>query len=512
MLFTTLPFIGFLFFLICIYWICPAKYRWGVLLIASLLYDWLISKEYLLHAVCVSLIVFLAARKIDGRNIELKDAKKSIEAEEFKKLRSRTKKKNHTLAMACGSIVFLTWLFFKFLPTFRELFRIDSLNKIMAPVGISFYTLSLISYLIDVFDGKIRSEKNYFKVLLFTAFFPCIIQGPINRYAKFNDELNEARFNYDSFINGFVRVVWGYFKKMVVADRLYVFTSSSFNGQYKGLQLLISAILAEMQLYADFSGGIDITLGICEMLGMEFPKNFDYPFASQSISEYWRRWHITLGNWMRDYIFYPFSLSKPMAKISSSLRTRSKEASMIVPGIIAMLALWGFSALWHGNKANYILWGLYFWLLVSIDTITEKRVNTALNKLNSGAKKAVSVLRAVLTMVLASVGEMISQSDGFNAVITNLSNLFMDSEGKVLAFSASGYDNKDWVVVFCGIAVILITEGLSLLCFNRKLIEHVVEGPLPARWLILITVIMATLIFGYYGAGYDPTPFIYFQF
>ena len=507
--FTSLPFLGFVTVSICAFWCAPNRYKWMILLIFSMYYGWSLSGLFMLHGLIVSCFVYFVTLFVDKQK-ELMRANKG--AGDYKEIKQRGKRKT-SLVLATGTIaLLLSWLFLKFLPQIDLAHRASSFSGWIAPAGISFYTLSLLSYLIDVCNGNCKAEKNIGKVILFTIYYPCIVQGPINRYGNLRDQFEKPVFHYNEFVCGFEQVVWGYFKKMVLADRLFQFTKGAFQGQYAGSQLILASIMAEIQLYADFSGGIDIACGISKMMGINMPLNFDFPFLASSISEYWRRWHITLGNWMRDYIFYPLSLSKLMTKLGKTIRKHNKEAAAIIPGILSMAALWVFCALWHGNSLNFVLWGLYFWLLVSLDTIIEKKRDGLIQRQAKAIQVVIHIVQVAATFVLASIGEMISQSNGWQGATTNLKNLFAPSDAKVFLFTADKFDRKDWLVVAVALVVLVTFELLSAFFFNKKLKERLAEGSLPLRWMLLIVGILVTLIFGYYGAGYDPTPFVYFQF
>ena len=230
------------------------------------------------------------------------------------------------------------------------------------PLGISFYTFQTVSYIIDVYWEKVEAEKNIFRVALFTSFFPLLIQGPISRYGELTETLfaeHKADFKQISF--GLQRILWGYFKKLVIADRLLVAVTTLCGdpAAYTGAYVFFGAMFYAAELYADFTGGIDITIGIAQVLGVKVQENFIRPYFSRNIAEYWRRWHISMGTWFKDYIFYPLSVAPWLLKLSKKARKSisdgfGKKLSVYVSTIIT----WFLTGLWHGAAWNFVVWGL----------------------------------------------------------------------------------------------------------------------------------------------------------
>lgn len=196
--------------------------------------------------------------------------------------------------------------------------RINAID-ILVPLGISFYTFQSVSYVIDVYWGKVKAERNPFKFALFVSFFPQIMQGPIGRFDKLAPQFFAPhKFDLTRIEYGLQRIFWGFFKKLILADRTAGYVNNVFVNNYQafnGFYVIVAVLMYCVELYADFSGGMDIVIGTAEMFGITMDENFKRPFFSKSIGEFWRRWHVTLGEWMKDYIFYPFSLSKAFNKI-----------------------------------------------------------------------------------------------------------------------------------------------------------------------------------------------------
>ncbi|MBP5384355.1 MAG: MBOAT family protein, partial [Lachnospiraceae bacterium] len=198
--------------------------------------------------------------------------------------------------------------------------------------------------------------------MLFVSFFPQIIQGPISRFSDLHAQLFERKqFSTEQIKAGLFRILWGLFKKLVIADRLsaYVMRASAFREDYKGIYLLLCIFFYAFQIYGDFSGGIDVAIGVAQLFGIRVTDNFERPFFSKSIAEYWRRWHMTLGTWFRDYIFYPLSVNKKVLNLGKWCRTHISEGvGKRVPVYLPMIAVWILTGMWHGSESKYVVWGL----------------------------------------------------------------------------------------------------------------------------------------------------------
>lgn len=223
------------------------------------------------------------------------------------------------------------------------------------PLGISFFTFQAAGYVLDVHRKKIRPEPNFFRLLLFLTFFPQLVQGPINRYPGFSAQFGKKPCRED-FRAGLERMTWGYFKKLVIADRIAPAVRILAAGEFGGLGMLLLSLFYCIRIYGDFTGGIDIALGFARMLGIRLPENFRNPFAAESAAEFWRRWHITLGEWMKDYVFYPLSVSAPMRCFSRWSRNTLHNRKL--PVYAASCLTWMATGLWHGLTPNFLVWGL----------------------------------------------------------------------------------------------------------------------------------------------------------
>ena len=521
MLFTSLEFVGFLLFFVIVYYTFPKKIQWLVLLCASLLFYAGIGRRRIVF-ICISAITTWACTNLiyikhsEEKNY-LSQNKRSLSKEERAVIKKKYKNIRKSI-LAVFLMFNLGGLFvFKFYNmTAESISVLPKLNLIM-PIGVSFYTLQIIGYVMDVYNKKSQPEKSMLKTMLFTMWFPQVIQGPIARYDSLAPQLFERRnFNYDNFVLGLLRMLWGYFKKLVIADRFVVIVTTLFSNytQYSGFEILIGAIIYTIQLYADFSGGIDIALGASELFGVVLPENFNRPFFSKSISEFWRRWHMTLGGFLRDYIFYPVTLSKPLSKLAKFFSKRKlKWCSRWIPAYISLFILWFCSGVWHGEGAQYILYGLYHGGLIMLGMTFEPHFEILCEKLKINRfSQTFKVFQVARTFFLVTIGEIIFRAPNIPQAMYMIKSMFTTFNPWVLfdgfVFTL-GLDVPDFVV---GVVAVIILLVVSLFNRYQSMRHWVYRQELPVRWAICLAAIMSIVLFGVYGPGYDPAPFIYFQF
>ena len=232
------------------------------------------------------------------------------------------------------------------------------------PLGISFYTFQMMGYLIDVYRQMAVAQKNFFRMLLFAGYFPQMIDGPISRYGDICDSLySPPPIEYTRCRNALVLFTWGLFKKICVADNLKFYVDIIFKNydSYHGIMILSGAVAYAIYLYADFGGCIDMARGISAYFGINLKNNFERPYFSTSVEEFWRRWHITLSTWFRDYLFYPLQRTTCFKNLGKKLKNKGyKKAAKAIPAILALLVVWLTTGLWHGANLTYVAWGLYY--------------------------------------------------------------------------------------------------------------------------------------------------------
>ena len=419
--------VSYKFFLLLIttlilYYTVPKKRQWICLLIASLIFYFFSGVFNYFYIIVTSLSTFFAAKKINSLNSSYKISKKdeSISKDDLKILKNKIKTKKRIILIIILLINFGILAALKYWNTIinslNAQFTLDIsfmlINKgmgLLLPLGISFYTFQSISYFMDVYNEKFQSEDNFFRYLLFISFFPQLIQGPINRYDKTGKELKEEHyFNFDNIKEGLLFFLFGLMKKFVVADTLVKFIELIFDSPYNDYpgSIIVSGILIySIYQYADFSGGIDMVLGIAKLFGINMQPNFRQPYFSISLGDFWRRWHISLGLWMKDYVFYPLALTKFMQKIGKGCSKISKHLGRAIPAGIANIIVFLIVGIWHGPEMHYVLWGLYNGLVIALSDLFKPLFTKLTNALRINTKTtAFKIFQIIRTFIIVNIG------------------------------------------------------------------------------------------------------------
>ena len=301
-----------------------------------------------------------------------------------------------------------------------------SLLHIALPIGISFYTFQSVGYILDVYWKRYEPEKNIFKFALFVSFFSQILQGPIGRYStQAHQFYEEHSFDFMRIERGVQRVLWGFFKKMVIADTAAVFVDAIFDQYqtYNGLAIL-GVLAYSAQLYGDFSGGMDVVIGIASMFGLEMDENFKRPYFSISITDFWHRWHITLGTWMKDYLFYPLSLSKGMGKFGKfAKKTFGKTYGRALPICVANIVVFLVVGIWHGAAWKFIVYGLYNGIIIGFSGLMAKNYRDWKKKFKINDKSnGWHIFQIVRTFILVNISWFFDRADTIPQALTMMKN------------------------------------------------------------------------------------------
>lgn len=433
---TTLSFLIFIFLVFAVYYIIPKSKQWVVLLIASIAFYFSFGFYNFIYVLITATTVYFATvwmqNKINVQKAYIRENKGIISKEDKKLYKNKIKKYRRKILIATIVINIGLLCVFKYFHFALEQInglisifngqQIDDIFNLIAPLGISFYTFQSIGYLTDVYWENCDAERNYFKVLLFVTFFPQMTQGPISDFEQLSSELfSSHKFTYKNFSWGFQRMIWGFFKKMVIADTLSPYVKDVFANysSYSGITTLIGAFMYSVQIYADFSGYMDIMCGFCETLGIRLRENFDRPYFSKSIAEYWRRWHISLGDWFKKYIYYPIGMSNWSRKIAYNIKEKhGKRLSDTIPATIALVVVWLATGLWHGASWAYIVWGLvnglFIILTLWLDPLYDKCKKLLNIKEDKWAWRAFQTIRTfILVTFIKVLPEVGTLSDGF---------------------------------------------------------------------------------------------------
>ena len=362
MSFISFKYAVFLALLIVIYYIVPKKYRYLILILGNIIFYYLSSGVYSVFLVLSVISVYMCALLIDRENLKSKTISEEVSKEEKKLIKSKYKKNKKLIVTLCtlfnfGLLVILKYSGF-LTSTFNSIFSTNfTIMKFVLPLGISYYTLMATSYVVDSYRGKIKADENLLRVFLYLTFFPQMLEGPIVCYDDTAENLyNGNDFDIDNLLKGAFRILLGIFKTLAISHRAGIFVDNLFDNGVTGYLVFVGAIMYTLQIYADFSGCMDIVCGTANMFGINLPENFNRPFFSRSIQEFWRRWHITLGRWIKNYIFYPISLSKFNMKVTSFFNKHLKKGlSSFLIVAFPLLFVWLFNGLWHGASFKYVL-------------------------------------------------------------------------------------------------------------------------------------------------------------
>lgn len=480
----SLTFAAFVLVVALFYYLLPKKCRGGVLLIASLVFFGCFDLRYLLFLLFAALSTFLAAKFLEKA------------------------KKKKLLIGACIAANAAVWLLIKEVPWLLDTFG-RVLGKIgidieipafslLVPVGISYFTLQAIAYLVDVAKGKIEPEKRFWRYLLFLSWFPAIVQGPISRYDELQPQLfNQRKFSYEGARRSLVLILFGLVKKMVIADRLGIFANDCFanHGELSGIILYLGALAYSFQLYADFSGCVDICRGVSGLFGVEMVHNFNRPYLATSIKEFWGRWHISLSRWLKDYIYIPLGGNRK--------GTGRKYLNIIATFLV--------SGLWHGAGFHFFLWGLMhaIYQVVGAATLSIREKIKAFMGVKKGSASE-RIYQTLITFHLVALAWIVFRSSGLMTAVAYLKNMFSAFEPWIL-FDGTLFQHGLSQNHF----ILLIAHLIGLFALERKYkkqedsVEALLGTHLILRWVIYIVLIFDVLLFGVYGSGYDVASFMY---
>lgn len=520
---TSLMFFVFVAIALILYYTVPKKLQWVVLLFASLFFISYASKFAMLYMVAVTLLIYFGAVKIQGLNDKFRENKKTLSKDDRKRLKNDIKKKQHCIltVMVIAAVGILAVL--KYFNFFGE--TVNSLTtknivpfvKLAVPLGISYYTLMSVSYIVDVYRGTVEAEKNPFRLLLFVCYFPHITEGPFDTYDKLSPQFREYhKFDYDIFMNAASLLLLGLVKKMIIADRIAYIANEIFDNytEYSGIPVIVGMVAYTVQLYFDFSGCIDIVRGVSKMFCIDIAENFNRPFFSHTIQEFWQRWHITLGAWLKNYVFYPVSLSKATKKITKNANKhiKNKYFAGVIISALPLLSVWFVMGIWHGASWKYVVYGLYYFALIMLGKIFEplfvKIFEKSKIKRDSKLFKAFQVIRTDLLVV---IGLTMFRADTLSQFATMIKSLIgINIIGiKNIVIACEDLHYLDYFLLLVMIILFMIIDYCEI---NGKKIYFDILQSVNKRWVWITVSIIMIILLGVYGSGYTEQPFVYADF
>lgn len=484
-----------------IYLHIPKKYQWYVLLVDSLLFYFLNAKAYTFIYLLTSVLTVYVATCFFVKNSD--EGKKRIVL-----VVAMVINIGLLALLKYTNLFIITWNYF----TKGNVSTVEW----CASLAISYYTLQIVAYLLDCYWGVTERENNPLKLLLFTSFFPLMVSGPISKHSLLAPQLfEEHRFDYDGFTTGVRRTAWGFAKVLIVANRLSVIVADMFGHPdiFSGLWVIISAITFLIQLYFNFSGCMDIVIGVSKCFGIELEENFKAPLMSKSVQEFWQRWHITLGGWLKSYIMYPLLKTKALVNLGARCKNRFGKQGKKIPSYIAMLAVWFLMGLWHGNSWKFVFLGLWFWLVIVLGQICEPLFKNIKKMLhindNNIMWKGFQVCR---TIVLASIGMIFFNASSLSSAMYmmkkmfELTSLVIPAKGLWSYFNMSVGGKFDLLLLFVFITIQLYVD--KIIYTNGAPQKIVKSFPTVVRW-ILYYILFYSILIGKFSVD---TVFIYMGF
>lgn len=473
----------FVICLVILFYIVPVKLRGYVLLLGSLAFYGSYDLRYFLFLFFVAGSTFLAA----------------------KMLRQKPRKAILVLTIALNAAV---WYVIKVLPwtvwmlkrglTLVGISIAEPEWNLLVPLGISYYVLQAIGYLVDAYKGKIEPEKSFCKYLLFLSWFPAVVQGPISRYDRLMPQLlHQNKYSFDKMRDSLLMILFGLVKKMVIADRLGIFVNTCF-AQFRelyGITLYIAAVGYAIQLYTDFSGCVDICRGVSGLFGVSLVPNFNRPYLSCSIKEFWGKWHMSLSGWLKDYIYIPLGGNR-----KGVIR---KYANLMITFLL--------SGLWHGAGTNFFVWGALHGIYQIVGQCTAS-LRSRIKRLIGVEEKSVSerIFQTLITFNLVLLAWIFFRSDGFMNAVQYISNMFSEAQLWTL-FDGSLYNlglpQNYWGLLIAHICALFAIELLSK--EQTDVVVALTKQHIIIRWIVYFVLIFDVLLFGVYGSGYDLSSFLY---
>lgn len=524
MQFTSYAFIILWMMAFALYYLCPVKMQGYVLLAASVIFYCIGLKGIPLGLLLTGVTTYACGLYLQ-RNLAQEKEKLSQcgDRESKKALKAVYQKKRKRV-----QTIYIIWnigllVFYKYaviaVPAIERLTGVHAgfLERVAMPLGISFYTLTAISYVVDAGRENCEVETSFRKVLLFLSYFPSVTQGPFNRFAQMREQFEKVHmFQYDRMLRGIQRFVWGAFKKLVIADRLGIFVDGVYGADSAvtaGSIYACATVFYMLQLYADFSGYIDMAAGISETFDIVLPDNFKRPYFSKTVAEFWRRWHITLGTWFKDYVMFSFVMSGMGRKISKACKNRWNGLGRQVTPVIGTLLVWFFTGIWHGRTFSYMLWGVYYGVIMSMSLILEPSFVMWKERLHIKDGRIWSLVRMARTWLIVFVADVLIRSASlaqagaiYASLVTGLHIRSIFSK----ELTSYGLNKYEFLLLF---VVLLIWLAVSVSEERGEDVRTYLAGrPVVVRWVCYYGIVLLLLLTGIYGGGYDTAVFMYQSF
>ena len=510
MLFNSLDFLIFFPIVVLLYYCIPNKFRYIWLLVCSYYFYMCWNVEYALLLLASTGITYVSGILID----RLRESKQqSIQESTQDRVQAKANTGTAIKAVVAASFTLnlAILIFFKYFDFLTENLQkaLSIVNiqiqipefSLLLPVGISFYIFQALGYTMDVYRGDIKAEKNFLRYAVFVSFFPQLVAGPIERSKNLLKQFSEEhKFNLENVKESLLLMAWGYFMKMVIADRIAIFVDAVYGDyvQYGGWYIVVATVLFAFQIYCDFAGYSTIAIGAAGVMGFRLMENFEAPYCAVDVPDFWKRWHISLTSWFRDYLYIPLGGNR-----KGKLR---KYANKIIVFVV--------SGFWHGAQWSYVIWGGLNGVFIVLSEIFTPAKNWVKKKTgwkeNAASNK---VLQAIITFCLVDFTWIFFRAPGTKDAIKMIQSIFSVKNIEIFfdnSLYGLGLDRRNFIFMILSIIVLIIVD----VCHNKgiRIRAWLKTQNTWFRWLVYIALIEAVLIFGIWGVGYDKAAFIYFQF
>ena len=484
----------FLIIALLCYFVAPRRFRWCVLLLSSYVFYWFVGR---LPAIIVITFTILTVHY------------SGIWVGRLREAGAKTARRRAPLAL-CLTINFGLMAFLKF-----SVYIVPSMGVLLI-TGISFYTFQAAGYLIDIYEGKVKPERNLLKTALFLSFFPQLIQGPISRHGDIAGDLFAGHgWDWERTRSGVQRIIWGYFIKFIVANYAAPIVDTVFSGYsgFGGAIIIFAVIVYSIQIYADFAGGISIALGIAEIVGVNLPENFRQPFFAVSLADFWRRWHITLGTWLRDYLFYPLALSKPFGKLGRfSRRVFGNRIGKILPASLATFCVYIVVGVWHGSGLHLLAFGVLNGILISSALVLEPQIvklreKTGIHGSHPGFGRVFAALRTFVILIFL---RYFARAGSLREALNMLEHTVFHPRLRELwngTLLNLGADFRELIVLAAGTIVLFIRDSTAE---RGKDCGNLLNETRPAlQFVLILAALVSIVIFSFYSGKALSATFIY---
>lgn len=510
---TVTSFMFFLFLLIGggVYYIVPHKIQWIILLVLSLVYYFSAATPYTIIYLILSTLIAYASTNL-MRHKRFKDSqKKVIEAVTFFAILLNIciwlVLKGSSFWVSGSKVIHYVIPVFPLLPRWKH----------AAAIGMGYYTAQVMGYILDCYWENSEPQKNPLKLFLFVCFFPQLTVGPISRYSQLQILFDKHKFSYQNICFGCQRILWGVFKKLVISDRVGIIINAIWadTKTYTGFWPWIAVLLYPLQIYTDFSGCVDIILGTAEIFDIKLPENFKNPFFSRTCQEFWQRWHITLGAWAKDYVYYPVLKSTPIIKFGKWAKKHfSKRIAKLLPWTIGMGILWFVMGFWHGSVQHIFGVSVWFWTILVMGEIFSPLLKKSIEVMQINTESfSWHLFQSIRTYCLYTLGVVFFSASRLRTAVSHykvlwigLKNLnpWIFFDGSVLELGVTWVDVN--LIIFGIVCLFFVANLREKYGYARTWMQKQI---LPFRWFIWIALFFIVLIYGLYGPGYDASEFIY---